>query len=330
MDKIKVNLSYRTYNILLGDMSAFGFVKEDGDINRNAFLNQLVRNFYKLDQPISEAVVSKIDSSLTALGLGKEKANPVKDDLIRILSDRKFHFIASPKECSLSFRPLKGNDLIFEEIEDNLLQGRTISDYFRTLFDDYASLSQAERECLLFYDRVTLLDEAISKHREIVMTLTDHKARFEPYDLVTTGEEAFTYALGFVGKTLFSFHLYKMGDLVLSGHSFTPTTERREAIEQIIHDGPDYVSGDVITARVRLTPAGEKKLGKIWHGRPQNGHREGDVYVLTASSFQLASYFERFGKDAVILSPASLRNEIMKYYQDGLSAYADPKGEKAK
>ena len=65
-DKIKVNLSYRDYYSLLNDMEAFQYVKDNGELKQNQFLNQLVVNYYKDDEKRNELITSLLDKELKA------------------------------------------------------------------------------------------------------------------------------------------------------------------------------------------------------------------------------------------------------------------------
>ena len=52
-EKIRVNLSKRTYNLLMKDAENFEFFKKDGSLNKNALINRLIINYqndYSLKQ----------------------------------------------------------------------------------------------------------------------------------------------------------------------------------------------------------------------------------------------------------------------------------------
>ena len=49
---------------------------------------------------------------------------------------------------------------------------------------------------------------------------------------------------------------------------------------------------------------------------------EGNLYYFDWPELQLEEYFIRFGRDALVLKPKSLKEKIRKYYYYGLREYS--------
>ena len=59
----------------------------------------------------------------------------------------------------------------------------------------------------------------------------------------------------------------------------------------------------------------------IVKNRPQVTSVEGDNYIFDWPMQQLEDYFRRFGKEAVVLRPKSLKSRLRRYYEEALEAY---------
>ena len=84
---------------------------------------------------------------------------------------------------------------------------------------------------------------------------------------------------------------------------------------------PHSVSPNV-HAVVRLTEFGIKKFKVVTKNRPIVTKTEGNIYHFDWPELQLEEYFKRFGRDALVLEPESLKERIRKYYYYGLREYS--------
>ncbi len=73
--------------------------------------------------------------------------------------------------------------------------------------------------------------------------------------------------------------------------------------------------------KVQLTKNGKKLFDKIYLYRPTPLEIAGDIYTFDCSANQLLYYFERFGDDALILSPKKLGIYMRNYYYYALKKY---------
>lgn len=68
---------------------------------------------------------------------------------------------------------------------------------------------------------------------------------------------------------------------------------------------------------------GIRKFKVVTKNRPDLLKKEGDLYYFDWSELQLEEYFKRFGRDAIVLEPKSLRERLKKYYSLAVKAYND-------
>ena len=76
-----------------------------------------------------------------------------------------------------------------------------------------------------------------------------------------------------------------------------------------------------IHAVIKMTESGKQKFKVVTKNRPDVTKIEGDIYHFDWPEMQLDEYFRRFGKDAVVISPGSLRSRLRNYYAQALTAY---------
>ncbi len=74
-------------------------------------------------------------------------------------------------------------------------------------------------------------------------------------------------------------------------------------------------------AVVKMNSFGIRKFQVVTKNRPDLLKKEGDLYYFDWPELQLEEYFKRFGRDAVVLEPASLRNRLIRYYDAALKEY---------
>lgn len=320
--KIKVNLNYRTYHVLYNDMDTFSFLKKDGEVNQNEFLNLLVSNYYLHDKERIERISSLLEEKMKKVHIEKNKMNLLKDEILSVLSSEKKEGITSSKlDYSFSFRPSHRYDDVYSYIENNLLKGISASAYFRSLFESYCMLSQAERECILFKKEYELIEVAINKKRNLIVFLDRNREEFSPYRMDTTKEQNYVYVTGMKNGIACSIHLYKMKNVCMSTHCFGFDKETIRLLEKRTSSAMEFAGSEIVRAEVRLTEKGKKQYRKIWHNRPDYVSVKEDVYSFESPYFQLFNYFLRFSKEAEILSPESLRNDLERFYLEGYEVY---------
>ena len=77
-----------------------------------------------------------------------------------------------------------------------------------------------------------------------------------------------------------------------------------------------------VQAVVRLNKYGVKKFKVVTKNRPIVSKIEGDLYYFDWPELQLEEYFKRFGRAAIVIEPASLKEKIKKFYYYGLREYS--------
>ena len=82
---------------------------------------------------------------------------------------------------------------------------------------------------------------------------------------------------------------------------------------------PFFGNGNIV--KVRLTHEGLSLLKSLTNYRPKLVKKEGDIYSFEVANENAKLYFRQFSKEAEILYPPSLREEIKREYLEVLELY---------
>lgn len=123
-----------------------------------------------------------------------------------------------------------------------------------------------------------------------------------------------------------SFVLSKLTLKTVRIHSRNPSplcnTDIKALEEAIRVRGIEFLLDDVDDIDVYLTEAGKTLCMTKLAGRPKiNILPTQNEYTIRCSTYQAKKYFAKFGKDAIILSPLSLRNEMIEFYKEAIEGY---------
>lgn len=72
-----------------------------------------------------------------------------------------------------------------------------------------------------------------------------------------------------------------------------------------------------------MTEEGESLLKSLTNYRPKMIKKEGDIYYFEVANENAKLYFRQFSKEAEILEPKQLREEIRREYLEILELYRD-------
>ncbi|MCL2456159.1 MAG: WYL domain-containing protein, partial [Defluviitaleaceae bacterium] len=211
-------------------------------------------------------------------------------------------------------------------------------------FEEYAKKPYCERECVFFHDTVATIRRAIELERALILTqllLNDKRARnlIMPYSIQTDKLSMYNYLVGFSCKMNnndnsmkpLGIRLSKIADIKIDESGEPGSGKLSEKMRADIktsltsHDAMFITGADKSqNIEVRLTTKGRRYYEQQIHMRPQYSSIIGenaDIYVFDCSPRQAKYYFFKFGKEAEILSPPSLRETFIDMYTDAVGAY---------
>lgn len=319
MDKIKVNLSYLCYSTLLHDAEAFGILKKNGEVNMNYFYNEVIVHLYEKRWNSINQIKKHYNDYLSKY-LPEEKLDTIVNDITKSIYDNYNDLSKQYHANSILIRPRKEYEIIFETIIENHLSNDTISNYFRSLFLEYSSLNQDDRELLLFEKIVDDINKAITSNSKVKLKINDEYVIFAPYCISATKEKLYNFVIGSVKdrniKKIIPIHLYKIKQVLPLKESYFFSKQEIASIENMILQGPQYFINNYCSACIQLTYIGQKKWKKMYLNRPIPYLIEENKYFFECSFEQLFQYFIRFGKEVTVIYPNQLKNALIKFHQE--------------
>lgn len=327
MEKIKINLSKKTLNDLLNDMSTFEYYKKNGEINKNGFINTLLKNYFSI---YDGKVNKQIETYTKIIKQHIYQDNKVTELVNSLISSSELLPFEIDKniETSISFKLINSNYNIFRVIESKYLANQSISSFFRNLIESYLSLPKYKREQIIYLETYELLMDAINDERKIKVFLkNDNEREILPYKITTNKEEIFNYLIGLNFSkekcTVCSIHLSRIEYIYLLKEKYSLEEENIVKLERVIENGAQFPYTNSCIAKIKLTKEGQRLYKKKYLNRPQVEKIEDDIYHFNCSFDQLVLYFFSFGKEAKVLSPEYLSDILKKRYLEAYNSYLE-------
>ena len=154
-----------------------------------------------------------------------------------------------------------------------------------------------------------------------------------PYDIVTDSTNSYNYIVGLGESTdeestelpYISIRLSNILNLlIVTSKASNINKQQKDQIEEyMISKNPQFMSGELIDIKARLTPKGEFKFKTQLYMRPNNYEKvdEDGVYIFHCTNRQAINYFIKFGNDIEILEPDYLRRSFKRFYELAAAIY---------
>ncbi len=324
-EKYKIYLSDDTRSRLINDAELFEFTKKDESVNLNSFLKTLIVNYFDRYRHDSEDLLSNIKHDLTSITSISDKDAALLADKI-ISTYIKTDSLQNSKNSALTLTVSGSSYEILKIIENNMLKDTSLSQYLKDMFNSYLSIPRSERETIIFRDTYEDISKALKEHRILSFTNTtsgEEKAyRVEPYIIAPSKEEQCNYLLcrDRNSRKPRTFRISRLRSVFVTPDIFPFDPDIQKGLQEKAIRSPHSVSLTV-HAVVRLNKYGVKKFKLVTKNRPIVSKIEGDLYYFDWPELQLEEYFKRFGRDALVIEPASLKEKIKKFYYYGLREY---------
>lgn len=328
MEKIKIYVTERIANILEKDAEGFEFFKKDGrTVNKNALLTNLIVNYHnsftRQQNELLTFFKSRISSSAA---IGEKTLNGMCFDLCEKLNERSAAPNGEKFDKLISLKPTKESEPVIDFIESYCLAGRTLSEYFRSMFASYAALPQDKRELIIFKRQYEDITRAIKEKKRVFITTRrggGQKLDCAPFGVANSKEELHCYVLvaAVACKPVRLSRIVSVTQLAADAYF---TEEQLEIFEKMKTYGPQFIfrphEKEVL---VELTERGIDKFMKIYVHRPVPIRVEGNLYYFNCAHTQIVQYFVRFGGDAKVIYPQSVRDEICSFHRRALDRYSE-------
>lgn len=196
------------------------------------------------------------------------------------------------------------------------------AEFFRELFSFYTSKYKYQRELFIFENVVKDLVEAIKNKNQLKIKYAEKIYTIDPYFIKRDeqGDENFLFAYCHQIK---AYQNYKLKEIHVIGvlNEKIKGKDRKYVESMRKNFDPFLANGNIV--KVKLTKEGEKLLKSLTNYRPKLIKKTGNVYTFEASNENAKLYFRQFFKEAVILEPMELREEMLTDLKALLKLYKD-------
>ncbi len=319
-NKIKIRVTHDIYLKLLDDAELFGYYKKNGTINRNAFLNDLIGNYFYEFRKENEILQKQVYLALNNHKVLNSKE--VTDEIIKIMRDNRN---SNEKKKVINYTANKHILSLLETvIQNDELLAVAMSSYLHNLFVSYFQMPRYNREKIMFPETIRLLNKAIKDKKVITFTSIYSKNRFEiePYKIASSRDEKCNYLYGYNKKEdrVSTFRISRISGLYITEENMCINSNIVDEINGYIQNNPSTSEKGALI-KVRFTDIGKRKYEMITNNRPRLKHKDNNIYVFESPLLQVEEYLKRFGEEAYVIEPIELQNKLRDFYKNGFSAY---------
>ena len=194
----------------------------------------------------------------------------------------------------------------------------TPTKYFFAVINEYANLPLVKREQIFYKDEINAFRNAIRDERWCKFKLKGHKSflTFSPYKISLGTNNQYTYIIGNLDNDKkISYRISSIDFLTFSilESKCKRTKAEKEAFDKEIKTKSiEFISSDIIEAKVKLDNNGMKIFKKISTNRPnfKKDKFPNNVVTFEASLTQIQFYLKYLGDTYQILEPKELKDSI--------------------
>ena len=333
-----ISLSSLAYDVIEADKNEF-MAKP----SRQGFINLIIETFAEDAQASIDVAVGReeerLNRELSAIPDSKTKAFILSTLVEAYRKELIKHITEYPKEQQFRFQLSERNfETRMQWTDVNGYYGGHPSRYYSALLEEYARKSYYERESIALRKTLNQIQLYIDTSKLLVLTLRGAEAiRYEvrPYAIIPDSLQNFHYLVGYSKKSnsddpekFVSFRISRILSLEPRySRSGRITAEQRNAIIEKLHTvGVQFLLQNPEFIRVRLTEKGTKKYESQIHLRPpasiiQPCDDGTWIYTFDCTQLQAEYYFFKFGEDAEVLAPESLRSRFLNGYLRAVDIY---------
>lgn len=194
------------------------------------------------------------------------------------------------------------------------------AEYFRELFETYCSKFKYLREIFIFEEKVKLIMESIKEKKKLKIKYFEKVVNIDPYFIKREeqGDENYLFCYDEESGT---YHNYKLKELeVVSVMGEKIKGKDKKYVEQIRKNFDPFL-GNGNFVKVRFSKIGEVLYKSLTNYRPKLIKKEGDIFTFETSNENAKLYFRQFLKEAVVIEPKELREEIKDEFLEAYNSY---------
>lgn len=343
-NQLQFSLSYYANEIMSQDIYTFGL---DSDNATADYLNTVFAVYHQ-EAEVSYQIAERLFYNKLYYhfkNTGVELSAEIEEDMARLAEIRKFSLMQDRIEYEKKYKKriyiraeIRNYLLGFSSDEDGTFcdEGdnyRSASDYFKAVIEEFCRRPYYEREQFYYKHHFRSIENAIINNHAVEITIKNGSAfRVRVLKIDTDPQSLYHYVVGYsvpadrpnLTPWKQSFRISRIEKIkeIKSVRGFIKAADQKKLIDAIQEKGIQFVGSNINEITVRLTDSGIKKYNKQVHLRPTvskiiNKHD----FVFRTTETQIEYYFLKFGSDAEILQPESLRNKFRELYLNAYNAY---------
>lgn len=340
--RISLSLSQEAYSTIISDMDIF-----QNENNLDGFINRILMNYKETSnasislskererekyvnwiKTVSGAEIISVEDSACLDRLVEGYTN----ELTLKMNSFKNGVQLKPRINNENYDDLNMGTASFQEEEYYPREGK----YIKAILEDYALLSFFEREGIFFKDIIDIINEAISTGNLLKLRYVNRKQQqtmitVRPYKIASSSLLQYHYLLALPidaekGSDILALRVSRITESKKLARTSHITSKEQSYIDEIIRTkGIQYIVSQDSEIQVALSDHGYKLYKSILYLRPKytNISQNGNKWVLTfmCAEEQIKNYFFQFGKEAIVISPPSLKQWFIDKYTNAANRY---------
>lgn len=318
-ENYNVNIPEDSFNRLKEDMKIFNQKKI------NSFLNKIFKTYLKTKDKddLTEVLIEKLSKYI-------KKEN--REDILSILKSTIYkptNLKSNKNKKKLNFRINKDIKFEFEKLKKE--QNYFNANFFRIIIEWYIQKSKFQREKIIFYEELEIIEKSIVDESEVLLEIINLKKDFfRPVGIFSTKNENYNHILivkineETKKEELISIRLSEIVSIKKIEKNYRISKKTQEIIKEKI-ENKNFTTTKIERIKIKMTEEGYKLYKKISHIRPdiKEEKKEQNFHILTfeVPTDIIIFYFLRFGKEIEILEPKNLREEFKTFYKTSLDNY---------
>ena len=334
-DKINIYVPREVGELLDRDIEMFEVFKPDGvTLNRNQFLTQLIVGYYDAYARELQDKYEAIMRELSPIQTDRKTREQIASNILDQLSLPKTSKRVGRTAEHFSLKPTNKTESLIQKIRGEIEKTDYVSRYLARMLMSYSEKPFSQRERIVFKDNYDMLAACCKKLQPVYFCTAGKKSIIHeviPYMIVTGPEELYNYLLCQEENERThqpearAYRLNRIQGLKRSVKTVPFHDSVKQQLEVMRKQGPQYAINDDTEVCVRLTSKGRDMYKKIYFGRPAYIREEiqpdGCYQYYRCSHNQLVLYFRRFGAEAEIVSPETLRNSMAEFFHSAAEVY---------
>lgn len=329
---IKITIPSDLYNLLKQDAENFEVFKNgNAQFVINHILSLIIAGYYEQYQEMISGQYKRMQALLSSYVGNSQKLNEIINTLIEDKAANESPEFVRGKTKAISFRPTSETDDIIPLIDRSMQETQeTQAGYYRRMLSSYSKLPMYERERVLNYKSVSILEKACDDEQEVVFSIRNKHGsihRVIPYKIVHGLNERQNYLLcqeydSYREQQIAtSYRLCRIVNPRTAFHYEKIQKSVKEFLEKMEKYGPQYSINEDIETCVELNESGQASFRSIFNERPIYTHvdvpdESGTAkYYFRCSQNQLYLYFRRFNPgEARIIEPKMLQEKLLEFH----------------